>query len=177
MSKNILILLIFLKINFFGQKTIEKVEIKKLTDTIDYIYLSSIKGYKLTKVLNGNSQININCLKDLFFYTKLDSISYKNHKFADGSTFMSNDTMITISWFTLKQLKCFSTKCLHGIVIGKVKLNRKNNVIVVDRAMCQVDNEVQRIYFKVLKFSEFEIILKDIQSKPFNRTYYFRKNY
>lgn len=160
-----------------SQNTTDKLKIQKTqTDTIDYTYLLSFKGYHFVKVLESSSPMIHRCGKQLSFSIVRDSFLIKNYTFFNGTKIKNTDTIVDISWYIIKETCCLAWRCGHPDMLGKIRLNRNNNILVVEKTPCPNDKKATRLFFKVLKFSEFEIILEDIESKGWHRTYYFRKN-
>ena len=166
--KHILIL-IFITNNISGQVA------KPVQDTIDYTYLLRIKERKLIKVLDNNIKSLYNCNQDLWFWTPLD-ISEINRTHSDQViTLNPTDTLMNIWWYISKNSGCIKGSCGHDDYIWRLKLNKESNLMLLDRWVCKKEKMLSRLFFKVIKCSEFEIILEDTQIKSVKRRYYFQK--
>ena len=116
------------------------------------------------------------CGKDFLF--QAGGIDSADIRFAVkyGKTLLASDSLLYISWFLIRRTECFPSNCAHYQPIWKLSLNRKNNVIVLEKLFCAQAQDLKRILLKVIKLSEFEIILEDLNDKVWHRRYYFEKN-
>lgn len=187
------ICLIFLLVNFLqliGQKPPDKFKIKKeskklqkdtLTklsaDTIDYFYMNMRNGYRLESVKGKSGKITHNCEKKLAFRVKLSEgqVGYFNKYYPNK--FILGDTAISIEWYMKTDNTCFSNKCDIGTPLrfGRLKINERTNILSFEKFSCTEDKEIGKYKFKVIKFSEHEIILQDLQRRS-EVFYHFIKN-
>lgn len=159
-----------------GQEGLDK--IKKGGDTINYSFINLASNYTLKKVTQNKSKIIHTCPKDLKFRISRDSSSYlKSFKLSDGTSPKSTDTIIDISWYLKKDTECLKFHCNHSENLAKLKVNILSNAIILDRLMCPKESNPLILIFKVIKFSNVEIILQDLQKLPYKRYYYFRTKY
>lgn len=167
----LIILLLFTGPYLFGQ--IGKITVKA-TDTIDYMYLSSAKGYELKKVMDLSTTISHQCQKDFRFSGRADSLDIQQAK-KNGKTLLASDSIIDISWFLINKTECFPGNCAHRHAFWKFSINRKSNVFILDKVFCLQAQDLKHILLKVIKLSQFEIILEDMNDKVWHRRYYFLK--
>lgn len=172
-----LIPILIISLNCLGQTKIDAIKVKKdITDTINYTYMMRFQGWSLTKVLDNNSKSLYNCNPRLAFTNNIDSTTIRSANFNSKILLKQNDTLIDIFWYQTKHNGCVKEICGHYDYIWKLKLNKTTNIIVVDRLFCLKNSKVNKLFFKVYKFSEHEIILEDMNVKPIRRIYYFQKN-
>jgi hypothetical protein len=86
----------------------------KSSDTINYMYLSSVKGYSLKKVMDLSNTISHNCSKDLRIYIPLDSIWVKEARKKSNKQLKIDDTLISVRWYLIKKTECMSQYCSHA---------------------------------------------------------------
>lgn len=169
----LLLILICTGASLFAQTS--KITVKA-TDTIDYMYLSSAKGYSLTKIMDLRTSVLQRCGKNFLFQaSRIDSTSIAFAK-KNGKTLSVNDSLLYISWFLINKTECFPQDCAHYQPTWKLSINRKNNVFVLDKIFCIQAQDLKHIVLKVIKLSEFEIILEDMTDSIWHRRYYFQKN-
>lgn len=174
-SKLYFILIFSLHLLLSAQSGPVIIKIKKSTDTIDYKYIDHFGGYTLVKVTDKETVLRHNCSKTLWFTYDLDSHFIKIAK-ARNEQIGKSDTLINLKWYFSKTLNCVSETCGHDDFIWKLSVNKKSNILVTDRVFCLKDKVLTHLLFKVIKFSESEIILEDLQIKPLRRLYYFKGN-
>ena len=154
---------------------VKTIRIKKpITDTIDYSYIL-FKGYSLTRVIEKSTRIFHSCSKDLWFSSPVYPSLLRRNDRDKSVQLKETDTSINLYWYIIKNVGCVREKCGHDDYIWKLRLNKRSNIMVADRIYCFKEAKLVRLYFKVIKFSEFEIILEDLQVKPLRRLYYFQK--
>ncbi|MGZ3884025.1 MAG: hypothetical protein ACXVP0_01565 [Bacteroidia bacterium] len=175
--KKIVFFLMLISLNVAGQNP-DKIKIsKEKKDTIDYTNLFSFRGYYLISAVEKGMTVFHNCDKSLKFVTGWDSASLKDCRpFFDGSRMKSSDTMAFIGWYLLRDIGCIGYRCGHIDCIGKLRLNQKTDILVIEKTACPGDKKMIRLFFKVMKFSESEIKLEDLQSRAWHRLYTFRKS-
>lgn len=150
-----------------------KIVIKKpVTDTINYIYLNSVKGYHISKIIDGlNISVKPKCGNQLRCYFQGDSINW--HKI--NNKVKITDTIIDVSWFINVDWEC-NRGYFQDAAFGTYIIYKATNILKInDITRTEIQKEIQ-LDFKVLKLSEFEIILEDLQNKSAHRKYYFQKN-
>jgi hypothetical protein len=93
----------------------------------------------------------------------------------NGFNLKTTDTTVLANWYNIKNIGCITSDCAHGLSPWKCRLNKRSNTLILER-ICNIKETPRKLMFKIIKFSEFEIILEDFQTKPWHRFYYFRKN-
>ena len=116
-----------------------------------------------------------NCNQDLWFLTPIDLSKTLGNQADQAIALNSTDTLMNIWWYLTKYGGCIEGRCGHYDYLWRLKLNKTSNVMLLDRWVCQKDKKLTRLFFKVIKCSEFEIILEDTQIKTMKRRYYFQK--
>lgn len=173
-------LFLFLNLSLlsFGQKPIEKIKVKAQSDTIDYFYLNYAKGYHVKMVILNNKPIFHTCKNDLKFVPNIDSLYVVNTFRALRLKLLTGDTLINCNWYAKNANNCLADDCTtHGFdFFGKLKINRKSNILIIHKLLCATNKDVSLYKFKVLKFSQHEIILRDLQKTKDTKIYYFIKN-
>lgn len=157
-----------------------KVTSQTTRDTIDYSTITFDKKtrpvYIVNKVTSGpKSEI----LKADYgagmgiLIIKLYSDNQENHKemfssFKNNANYKTSDTIVYLEFDMEKYDKPFN-KHQSGIIHF-----HKNNIITIDKVRAGAH---MRREFKVIKWTQTEVILKDISLKDLNRIYYLKKYY
>jgi hypothetical protein len=175
--KYVVLFLIF-SLFSFGQKKIEKIKIKSDSDTLDYSSLFYKKGYHFEKVEVDKRQVYHSCNKELIFMPPPDSQSVAIFNGRNRMNFKITDTLATCSWYELKPSACSMENCIKNTHdrFGRMLINRRTNSLIIDLRPFLNNKEVILYRFKVIKISNHEIILKDLQKSPQTKLYYFIKN-
>ena len=150
-------------------------------DTVDYSTITHDLNYRQTymvdKVTSGpkSDAMNISFTPSRWGTTliRLYSDSKTSYKetfscFKNNANYNILDTLIYLEFDMEKFDKPFK-----GHQWGIIHFH-KNNIITIDKVR---DGGYMRREFKVLKWTNTEIILKDNSFKSLNRTYYLRKRY
>ena len=171
------ILLLIAVFQLSGQKSPDKIKIKKSRDTIDYFYLNYKPGYHFVSLFGGSGKMAHNCGKALIWRLNIDSTQTYVFNWDYPKKFNKGDTAVSIEWYLKNDNKCFSNMCERGNLLryGKCYINKRTNILIFEKFQCQSDIESGKYMFKVIKFSEYEIILKDLQRRS-DVFYHFIKN-
>lgn len=170
--------MVFISFSLYSQKASDKIKIKKLpTDTIDYVYMNSVKGYTLNKVVGKSGDLKNNCSKILTFRLGINSDLADYYSGVYSNRFREGDTVMSMVWYMPDYINCLGQECdvWNLIRYTKIKLNKNSNILTMEKYPCVLDKTAGKFLFKVIKFSEYEIILQDLQ-KSIEKYYYFRKN-
>lgn len=150
------------------------------TDTIEFIYLMAFKGYVFSKITEGKSNHFYKKGNGGFtrFFHKIDTsahwiLSTKNYNLK------LNDTISDAWWFLQKYDASIIDQANFNHTFGKLLINVSSNIIKIQDIRNNVKpiNNFGTLLFKVIKLSQYEIILEDLQNKEKHRRYYFLKNY
>lgn len=172
------VILFFISFPLCSQKSSEKIKVKKLpVDTIDYVYMNSVKGYTLHKVVGKSGDLKNNCSKILMFRVGINADLSDYYSGVYTNRFRAGDTVMSMAWYMPDNINCLGQKCdvWNLIRFTKIRLNKNSNVLTMEKYPCESDKTAGKFLFKVIKFSEYEIILQDLQ-KSIEKYYYFRKN-
>lgn len=112
---------------------------------------------------NGMGALEIRLFSD-------NKVSYKEtfSCFKNNANYKTSDTIVYLEFDLEKYDKPFN-KHQWGIIHF-----HKNNIVTIDKVR---EGAFMRREFKVLKWTQTEIILKDFSLKNLNRTYYLKKLY
>ena len=134
----------------------------------------------LKKVTENGKDVKHKCQKNIVIY---DNAIFNHSGLwpSDTSKIEKKDTVIDVSWYLLKNLECIYYNP-HGDR-WTMKLNKNSNIII---AKFRIEfpkgvyslygtAPIKKILFRVIKFSFYEIILEDLETKPNHRFYYFQR--
>jgi hypothetical protein len=141
------------------------------SDTVDYTIFLTNNKLSLIRVLEGKDK------KQLYFKYKAPiwcfEIKAIEDRMCQGATFIAvGDTALNSDWDLEKGNQLIST---HSV--SKVKLNKAKNIISLKKMNWHGTNYVGPIdrKFEIIKWTKFEIILKDLDYPQLNRLYVFRE--
>jgi hypothetical protein len=156
---------------------IKTIKVKKTqTDTVDFLSFPfyEYNNYVLTKIVQGKG-VTVRQLNGSPFHISISLDSAGNYTKVLGIKVNYGDTIFTNQWDSNDQdvariVVAHSTGVLH--------LNKKSNTLVVNSMTYSKKGGKRILYtkvFKVLKWTFFGVILRDITNPEFNRTFYFQR--
>lgn len=159
---------------------VKTIKIKKSpVDTIDYTYLLSFDGYTLKKVTENGMTLQHSCSKTLMFRSPV-VMSLRGFRDSDTNRVKYTDTIINTDWYLIKNVGCMIYNEHSDLWL--LKLNTKSNILIATRSLefprsqnGSKSKTSKKLLFRVIKFSESEVILEDLQTKPWHWYYYFQK--
>lgn len=180
MKKKLLLYLAFHLFNsVFSQQTAPSIKIKKPVDSIYYgLYAPGfVNCYKVIEVdgiKSGEKRYKKGDLLVMQTVSASDSSFYKsinrNNPIALG------DTVINWPW---EPTHPYYETDGHRINFGKASLNQKTNTLTITELFYDRKkklSKILRVQYKVIKWTFYEIILKDITNKETSRVFTFRRH-
>lgn len=178
-SKIIIVLSFVLSIQIKGQNNNDTINYNSFLTSNDQSTVHTT-WYILKKIIQGKD-LSLS-RGDIYLGSWIASSSDKegySGKFTDNKSTSINagDTIMYIGWYLIKG----GRYCLSGIInhaTGKVTLNKSSNILKVE--LLKAFNNKSEIakhtaLLKIIKWTNYEIILEDMLNPEKHRRYYFAK--